>query len=164
MKPAKRFILITGALLAIILVVSLSFGESLRINETLTRNFNFTKWAAKSVYLTQFKNITWYEALLGRGFGLPGWNATVGKLSFDYSSTESSFVSFVYQLGIIPTILLLCFFIKGLIKNKKNHRCFLVILGILINACFTPAFAGFAFSYIAWPILLMAYNGISAVK
>lgn len=153
----RRFIYIIFSIL-LLFVIGMFFGDFLVSNETFSRNFTFYRWSALNIYFSQFKDINWYEFLFGNGFGLPGWSASGSNLSYDYSSTESSMVSFLYQLGIVPIFLFVSFMITGIFKRKK-HFCNFLFLAIFTNACFTPAFAGFSFSFIAWPFLLMAYNG-----
>jgi len=124
-------------------------------NETIMRNFAFDRWAASSIFFSSFKHFEWYDYIFGKGFGLEGWNANTGKLSFDYSSTESALLSIVYKTGVINAFLFLIGYITIYFKSLRNSFCRFLMIPMFINLCVTPAFIGFAYSYLAWGTLLM---------
>lgn len=133
-------------------------------SDTLSRTLTFSRWAAFKVYFSGFDGFHWYNYLLGNGFGLKGWVSDLSKILFDYSSTESCLISIVYQLGIPAAIFYIVAYFKIFISSKESLRSRCVLIGIFINICCTPAFAGFAFSYVAWPIILLANNYTNVEK
>ena len=157
MSPVKRAFCVIGA--CVVLAVALLYvGDQLSEIDTLFRNFDFTRWAASKVYFSSFNEFKWHEFLLGKGYGLEGWSNNLSDISFDYSATESCLISIVYQLGIIAAFIFIFAFIVVFFRAKNNRVGRFLVVGIFINLCCTPAFAGFAFSYLAWPIILMINN------
>jgi len=163
MNYRKRLICIILVIVALMICGSY-VGGIIRNSETLSRNFIFTRWAASKIYFNSFSKFKWYEFVFGKGFGLDGWNASLSNISFDYSSTESCLISIVYQLGTIEALFFVLAFCKIFLNIKQNKLGKFLILGIFINLCCTPAFAGFAFSYIAWPLVLLLNNNFKFKK
>lgn len=124
-------------------------------NATILRNFAYNEWAAADIFFSSFKRFELIDYIFGKGFGLEGWSATSGNLSFDYSSTESALLSIVYQTGIINAFFFIFSYYIIYKKSNRSYLCRYLMIPVFINLCVTPAFIGFAYSYIAWGALMM---------
>ena len=157
-QKAKNKIIITIACILLIIVAGASIMELFSDNETLSRNFTVRNWAAKSIFFSNFRDFQWIDYIIGRGYGLEGWGNQSGNISFDYSSTESAFLSIVYQTGVIGGLLLVFSYVKIYLNSYRTLFCRCLMIPMFINMCVTPAFVGFAYSYIAWGALFMLNN------
>lgn len=157
-QNTKKKIVATFVIIVLLVVAGTSISSLFSENETLSRNFTVNNWAAKSIFFSQFYDFTGIDFLFGKGYGLEGWSTQTGSLSFDYSSTESAFLSIVYQTGLIGGLL---FILTYVIIYKNSYRtlfCRCLMIPMFINLCVTPAFVGFGYSYIAWGVLFMLNN------
>lgn len=129
-------------------------------NATILRNFAYNEWAAADIFFSSFKYFGWIDYVFGKGFGLEGWSATSANLSFDYSSTESALLSIVYQTGIINALFFILSYYIIYKKSNRSYLCRYLLIPVFINLCVTPAFIGFAYSYIAWGALMMIQSRV----
>jgi len=145
----KSIILLILALVLYSLILIIADSGSPKIFY-LARNFDFSNWAAANVYFSSLKNNSFFEWIFGKGYGLEGWNAVGGAISFDYSSTESYIISIISQMGLIAAFIYTLWIFSLIKKNSKNRIFVFMLIYIFLDSCFTPAFCGYAFSYVAW--------------
>lgn len=161
LQLSKRHrLIISGILVPILIGLGYYIYSLISDNATISRNFAYNEWAAADIFFSSFKGFFWYNYIFGNGFGLEGWNTSAGSLSFDYSSTESAFLSIVYQTGIINAVLFLLGYYIIYKKSNHSYLCKYLMIPMFINLCVTPAFIGFAYSYIAWGTLMMIQSRI----
>ncbi len=157
-QNTKNKIVAAFVIIVLLVVAGASISSLFSENETLSRNFTVNNWAAKSIFFSQFYDFTGIDFIFGKGYGLEGWSSQTGSLSFDYSSTESAFLSIVYQTGLIGGLLFILTYIMIYRNSYRTLFCRCLMIPMFINLCVTPAFVGFAYSYMAWCVLFMLNN------
>jgi len=148
--PIWKLLIITFGGIAAYIFASIVLNYGVFNIDTIVRTFDFSKWAAKSIYFSSFEGNGFLDCIIGRGYGLSGWNSNINSLSFDFSSTESYVTSILGEIGLIGLMIYIVWILSLLFKNKGNKVFLFMLIYIFINSCFTPAFCGFAFSYVAW--------------
>lgn len=151
----KQKLTVTVLLVPIIIGLSFYIYGFIFDNETILRNFAYNEWAAADIFFSSFKRFELIDFVFGKGFGLEGWSATSANLSFDYSSTESAFLSILYQTGTINALFFIISYFTIYKRSNRSYLCKYLMIPVFINLCVTPAFIGFAYSYIAWGVLMM---------
>jgi hypothetical protein len=144
-------------LLGAITIISQSFF-------IINRSFDISNWAAINIYSDLLSRINGFTLLFGNGLGYENW-ITGSQFTFDYSNTESSYLSIFYQLGI-SSLIYIFIYIRSIYYafGIKNYLLMIFILVIFINFLFTPSTSGFAMSFILTPYIMFYYSNSLKTK
>jgi hypothetical protein len=146
----------------IIITFLVSLPMLLFIVDLDARSFDFQNFSAFDIYFKTFNNFNFFNFFFGSGLGLKDWIVNSELVRFDYSSTESSFISLFVQFGLF-SLLFSFLFIKPIFQSifDKNYFVFFSTGLLFINFLTTPSFSGFPMSFLFIPFLFMNYLSYS---